>query len=202
MGSQMPHRYSSHWQGHLWEPQVWGLCSLPKEPLPKGMPGFRAAIVPLTFSTTAEAWRKLPPSSSPPRPASPPPGPTHGDVRKGGDQMGAGRNGDSSSRFALPPISHDSTGFSGLPIWELGLTCHSLLSLHIFPPLSIPELDKLKMKVVVPTWMPRAAPPSGHSTFSTGVNWTGTFQTSDHKLVWRSRATITGQEKRSNICNR
>lgn len=85
------------------------LYSLLKQPWPKWMPGIRPAIVSFTFSTTAEAWRKLPPSSSPPQPPSPPPRPTHRDVRKEADQMKELRNGVSSVLFALPSISHRST---------------------------------------------------------------------------------------------
>lgn len=72
--------------------RITGLCSALEQPLPKWMPGIRPTIVSFTFSTTAEAWRKLPPSSSPPHPPSPPPRPTHGDVRKEADQMQAVRN--------------------------------------------------------------------------------------------------------------
>lgn len=85
------------------------LCSLLKQPLPKWMPGIRPTILSFAFSTAAEAWRKLPPSSSPPHPPSPPPRPTHRDVRKEADQMKALRNDVSSLRFALPSISHRST---------------------------------------------------------------------------------------------
>lgn len=118
--------------------RITGLRSLPKQPLPKGMPGIRPAIVSLTFSTTAEAWRKLPPSSSPPHSPSPPPRPTHGDVRKEADQAKAVRNGVSSSRSALPSISCHSTswepaeGFPPESWWSPATASYLCMFFHLW----------------------------------------------------------------------
>lgn len=150
-GSQMPHRYSSHWQWYLWEPQV---CTpspnipCPRECLDSDQLLFPSHSAPL-LKHEGNSHPRPPLLTLLPLPLAP-----HTEMwERKGDQMRAVRNEDSPSRSALPSISCHSPS-PGLPAWGLLVTCHSLSSLHLFPPLSIPELEKLKMKIVIPTFNP------------------------------------------------
>lgn len=145
IGSQIPHRYSSHWQWYLWESQVY--THSPNSPCP----GECLDSDQLLFPSHSAPLLKHEGNSHPCLPFLPSPLPHTRRCEKGS------RSNESSEKwgFFLPLCTAihlpSRRARPGLLSWELLVTCHSLLSLHVFPPLSIQELEKQKMKVVVDT---------------------------------------------------